>query len=167
MPGDRLPSENQLQPAHIGEIGEALFSATYNPPDPIPALIREFCAKDLPDWVDPDSFSISSLVSEGHQYSVERDGEEMRWERDAIINVFRSRTQEERERTDRTLSMEWSRKFPVEIKTGSEATTRNDQRKVMRYLAQHTEYQPVLVRLRIDSLPNAFSVTDVEFIGQE
>jgi hypothetical protein len=136
-----------------------------NPPSPLPEYVRTICSDEVPDVVDTEDLSVTTYSDDNFYHSVEVDGKEMRWERDGLIQASFSASHEMRRESEETLPMRWRKKFPLEIKTGPEATTRNEQRKVMQFLGKNTEYTPLLIRLSIESLPNMFTLTDIETFG--
>ncbi|MCG1001895.1 MULTISPECIES: hypothetical protein [Halobacterium] len=173
------PERIELTPNHIGAIGEALFDAMYAPPEPATQLIREMCRSIAPDWVTIDDLTIQSR-SDDYTYRIESEdsiqGEESvrrkkplhQWERDGVITARYRPSGEEREQLKEELGKldpSWRYEFPVEIKTGTGAELKRDQLNVMELLAENSDTQPILIRLGLEPLPDAFSVEEVRLVG--
>jgi hypothetical protein len=165
------PTENQVIPNHIGAIGEAIFNATYDPPDPIPEVIRDFARGHAPDWVDIEDLNIQSHL-ENTVFVIEKETETLQWTSDAKVAAWyrmsltddKELYKEVREEYGNT---NWEYTFPVEIKTGSSATLEYDnQREVMEELAQKDDVQPIIIiiNLSITNLPKSFTVENLTFI---
>ena len=159
-----LPHQVELLPNHIGAIGEALFEATYGPPAPLPSMVQEFTDEFGPEWIDIDQLNIQSLSTDEEFYTVKIDGDEMTWQSDGEISAWYRPAFEERQKDANHAARSWNYLFPVEIKTGKRARLENDQREVMSHVAKQDGYQPILIRLSIDDLPDAFTIENVEFI---
>jgi hypothetical protein len=163
------PTENQVIPNHIGAIGEAIFNATYGPPDPIPEVIRDFAGGHAPDWVDIENLNIQSHL-ENTVFVIEKETETLQWTSDAKVAAWyrMSRTDDKEsynEVWEEYGNTRWEYTFPVEIKTGSSATLEyGNQREVMEELAQKDDVQPILINLSITNLPKSFIVENLTFI---
>lgn len=42
----------EIEPKHVGWIGEGVFNQFHRPPEPIQAVLREYCRQEAPDRVD-------------------------------------------------------------------------------------------------------------------
>lgn len=166
-----FPVNNDIIPNHIGAIGEAIFTSTSEPPEPIPQLIRNYCRSEVPDWVPSKELNIVATPNQNRRtFVVEKEDQEIHWEHDANISAsFRLLASDDIEHYQEIKetygTVRWEYEFPVELKTGTSAELAyNNQREVMKYLSMKSETQPVFVHLRIDDLPERFTVADVKFI---
>jgi hypothetical protein len=164
--GEKTPVEVDLSPNQIGAVGEAIFATMYEPPDPAPNLVRDFCHSIAPKWVDVDDLTISSM-GDNRRYVVETEKSTLKWKSDALVTATYHPKGEEHEQLLEELDVfpvEWQYRFPIEIKTGNRAEMERNQRAVMENLSSWSEIQPILIRLGIESLPESFTVEEVEFV---
>ncbi|WP_277554901.1 hypothetical protein [Halobaculum limi] len=164
-----MAETNELDPAHIGTVGEALFCAAYAPPSPIPHILLDHIEEISPEWVTPEEGSLRVFNSQdNHYFSIEdANGETTRWEKDAEISYSYFARDGDTVPEDHQLGGQWMLEFPVEIKTGPRAKVEANQRTVMEYLAANTDYQPIIVRLGLDGMPDEFVVEEVELVQSD
>lgn len=167
MPSDeKTPVEVDLSPNHVGAIGEAIFATMYEPPDPVPDLVREFCQSIAPNWVEVDDITVSSM-EDNRRYVVETGESTLKWTSDAMVTARYHPKGEEHEQLLKELDIfpvEWYYNFPIEIKTRTRAEMERNQRAVMENLSSWSEIQPILIQLGIESLPESFTVEEIEFV---
>lgn len=163
------PTVVRLSPNHIGAIGEALFAAQYEPPSPLPQIIRNFCVDIAPDWVSVDDLNIQARLEDtGTTHVIDFEGDILRWKNDARITAWCRPFMNERDDIESEIPIDgWRYHFPVEIKTGPGASLEHNQRAVMEHLAKRDGTQPIIIRFDIDALPNSFKVNDVELVSFE
>lgn len=164
--GEKKPVEVDLSPNHVGAVGEAIFATMYEPPNPVPDLIRDFCQSIAPKWVEVDDLTVSSM-EDNRRYVVETEESTLKWTSDAMVTArFHPRGEEHEQLLEElnVFPVEWQYSFPIEVKTGPEAEMERNQRAVMEHLSSWSEIQPTLIRLGIESLPESFTVEEVEFV---
>lgn len=164
----RFPAPVDIQSKHVGAIGEAIFTASYDPLDPIPYYLREFCRDVVPDWVPADDVRFQARQSD-KTYLVDQEKDTDQWKCDARITAsYRVRASESPEQYEE-VSVEygttrWDYTFPVEIKTGGATLDYDNQRRVMEVVAEQDAVQPIYVRLGIEDLPETVTIERFEFI---
>lgn len=142
-----FPISIEIEPKHVGWIGEEIFNQFHWPPEPIQAVLREYCRQEAPDWVDIEEFCFRNRGGK-KMFVVEKEDEILKWECDGVIGTSYSvSTIDQEKRYD---EKSWSYKFLVEIKTGEAKLDYQNQRTVMEYYSQKEGIQPLYIRLGID-----------------
>lgn len=102
-----FPASVEIEPNHTGEIGEAIFSAMYEPPEPVTRIISEFCREESPEWVSLEDLRIWSLGDRSNNvtYTINTADSKIRWERDGVISADFSPIGEDRERLEDELGV--------------------------------------------------------------
>lgn len=106
-------------------------------------------------------------MGDNRRYVVETEKSTLKWKSDALVTATYHPKGEEHEQLLEELDVfpvEWQYRFPIEIKTGNRAEMERNQRAVMENLSSWSEIQPILIRLGIESLPESFTVEEVEFV---
>jgi hypothetical protein len=106
-------------------------------------------------------------MEDNRRYVVETEESTLKWTSDAMVTARYHPKGEEHEQLLEELDVfpvEWQYSFPIEIKTGTRAEMERNQRAVMEKLSSWSEIQPILIRLGIESLPESFTVEEVEFV---
>lgn len=151
---DGFPQDVEIISNHVGAIGEAVFVARHEAPQPVEAALLDYCRSICPLEVGDDDIYITSQKVTGHTiYTAESDDEYLKWVPDVhLVAVATSN------------GTDWRQQFPVELKTGDASLTPT-QRETIQHLANRTEYHPVIVRLSVDNLPDTFTIEDVQIVG--
>lgn len=164
------PRNVEIAPNHIGLLGEIVFTAMHGPPDPVINVIYPILEQEAPEWVPIDKLNIqcSHNPSGKNWFRLYHDSENSCWEPDAFIRTSCNpridpiKWKEEPKPPD-----EWRVEFPVEIKTGSDASLSSSQSRVMKYVASKPDKYPLIVRLRINDVPERYTLTDIQVVTAE
>ena len=161
------PSRVDIIPNHIGAVGEVLFTARYGPPDAVIDVIHPILEAETPDWIPVESLHIQCIDnSTGEdEFRLYENGETYRWEPDAFIKAWLSTREDPIEWEKETEPpRRWGMQFPVEVKTGSNATLNSNQRRAMELVVSERNKYPLIVRLGIDDMPESYTLTDVQVV---
>lgn len=147
-----------------GALGEALVTGGQKPPEPMVETVESFVVEKY-DVITNIGIDISFRPVRFMRVAVEHD-ERVSWQPDAVLEAkwVPIRHENEVEYRDGIPTNRWelpkeSARFPIEVKTGEYAEFGRGQKETLETVAAtDNQIHPILVRVPIDELPEAFSI---------